>query len=182
MRAKNQWLRDKEEIKIYENKVQDIKEELETHDPENKNSYDKRIRTLQQENNTLKKSLHDISKSKEAIALKIKKETSAKELLFKEKEDSSIRLKNLITQLENQKQEKKHLKSKLEQAGKEMIQAEEEKKQAEEMCSKLKNKLQRVIEREEFQTPQNLKGSVKKDIVTLRKCLDFKLEKMYKIV
>lgn len=182
IKSKNQWLKDREEIRVYEQKLQGLKEEVKTQDPENRGNYDKKIRSLQQENNTLKKSLQDITKSKEAIALKIHRENSLKETLNQQKEDAGNRLKDLLSQLANKKEENKQLIGRIEESRREMGKADEEKREAEIMYSTMKQKLERLIDREQFKTPNKLHGGKKQDIETLRKCLDYKLEKMYKIV
>ncbi len=182
IKSKNQWLKDREEIKVYEQKVQEAKEEVKTQDPENRGNYDKKIRSLQQENNTLKKSLQDINKSKEAIALKIHRENSAKETFNQQKEEASNKLRDLLSQLANKRDENKKLIARIEESRRELGKADEEKREAGIMYSTMKQKLERLIDREQFKTPNNLNGGKKQDIETLRKCLDYKLEKMYKIV
>ena len=159
-----------------------MKEEVKTQDPDNRGNYDKKIRSLQQENNTLKKSLQDITKSKEAIALKIHRENSVKEALNQQKEDASNKLRDLISQLAIKRYENKKLVVRVEESRREMDKADEEKREAEMMYGTMKQKLERLIDREQFKTPNKLNGGKKHDIETLRKCLDFKLEKMYKIV
>lgn len=162
--------------------MQALKEEVKTHDPDNRGNYEKKIRSLQQENNTLKKSLQDITKSNEAIALKIHHENSMKETLNQQKEEASNKLRDLISQLAMKRDENKKLVAKVEESKKEIDKADEEKREAEMMYSTMKQKLERLIDREQFKTPNKLNGGKKQDIETLRKCLDYKLEKMYKIV